>query len=83
MMEFLFWLLLIILFYSYAGYGMILWVLVRFKRILKPRKPYETPAVFEPEVTLFVTAFNEKDYIARKVDNSFSLDYPKEKVQYI
>jgi len=82
-MEFLFWLLLIILFYSYAGYGMILWVLVRFKRILKPRKPYETPAVFEPEVTLFVTAFNEKDYIARKVDNSFSLDYPKEKVQYI
>ena len=82
-MEFLFWLLLIILFYSYAGYGMILWVLVRFKRILKPRKPYETPAVFEPEVTLFVTAFNEKDYIARKVDNSFSLDYPKEKVQSI
>ena len=38
---------------------------------------------YEPEVTLFVPAFNEKDYIDRKVKNSFSLDYPKEKVRHV
>lgn len=37
----------------------------------------------EPDVCLFVTAFNEKDYVDQKVENSFSLDYPKEKVQYL
>ena len=38
---------------------------------------------YDPDVCLFVTAFNEKDYIKQKVENSFSLDYPKEKIQYL
>jgi cellulose synthase/poly-beta-1,6-N-acetylglucosamine synthase-like glycosyltransferase len=38
---------------------------------------------YEPDVCLFVTAFNEKDYVKQKVENSFSLDYPKEKIQYL
>ncbi|MFW5774603.1 MAG: glycosyltransferase family 2 protein, partial [Tangfeifania sp.] len=38
---------------------------------------------YEPDVCLFVTAFNERDYIHQKVENSFQLDYPKEKIQYV
>ncbi len=83
MLEFLFWFLLIVLFYSYAGYAMLLYVMVLVKRIFRSRKPNPASAIFEPEVALFVTAFNEKEYIAQKVANSFSLDYPPEKVQYI
>ncbi|MFW5830933.1 MAG: glycosyltransferase family 2 protein [Prolixibacteraceae bacterium] len=30
-----------------------------------------------------MTAYNEKDYLRQKVENSFQLDYPKEKVQYL
>lgn len=83
MLAFLFWLMLIVLFYSYAGYGVILYLLVAAKRALgKAGKPAVTPG-YEPDVCLFVTAFNEKNYVAGKVENSFALDYPHDKVQYI
>ncbi len=83
MLEFLFWFLLIVLFYSYAGYGILLYLLVLVKRISGGKKEKRAPGNFEPEVALFVTAFNEKEYIGKKIANSFSLDYPREKVQYI
>ena len=77
-----FWLLLFILFYTYIGYGLVLWILVKLKQLFPAsKKTYDLK--YEPEVCLFVTAFNEKDYVKQKVENSFTLDYPKEKVQYI
>jgi len=79
----LFWVLLFILFYTYLGYGMVLWLLVKLKEIFFPGKKAEVDADYEPEVCLFVTAYNEKDYIARKVENSFALNYPKSKIQYL
>lgn len=80
--EFLFWFLLFLVFYSYLGYGIVLYAMVRFKRAVVHKKE-NVQAVEDPEVTLFVTAFNEIDYVKMKVENSFSLDYPKEKVKYI
>ena len=43
-------------------------------------KPFQGNEDYEPEVTLFVAAYNEKDYLDEKVNNSRSLNYPKEKV---
>ena len=81
-LSIIFWLLLFILFYTYLGYGLMLWGLVRLKALFKqPTRKYNLN--YEPEVCLFVTAYNEKDYIKQKVENSFALDYPKEKIQYI
>ena len=82
-LYFLFWLMLVTLFYTYAGYGFILHALVRIKLWLKPPKIIKDNLGYEPEVCLFVTAYNEKEYVDQKVANSFSLDYPREKVQYI
>ncbi len=79
----LFWILLFIVVYTFVGYAMILWLLVKIKSILFPFKKLKFDETFEPEVCLFVTAFNEKDYIQQKVQNSFNLDYPKEKIQYV
>ncbi|WP_347840425.1 glycosyltransferase family 2 protein [uncultured Draconibacterium sp.] len=79
----LFWLLLFILFYTYAGYALVLWVLVSLKKLFVNAKDHSTSADYEPDVCLFVTAYNEKDYIKQKVENAFSLDYPKEKIQYL
>lgn len=38
---------------------------------------------YEPEVTLFVSAYNEKDFVAAKIANSKSLDYNPHKVKYV
>ncbi len=81
-LKLLFWILFFLLFYTYLGYALILFVAVRIKKIIFPSKTQNQPN-YEPGVCLFVTAFNEKDYIRQKVENSFQLDYPKEKIQYV
>ena len=78
-----FWILLFLLFYTYAGYALVLFLLLKIKKLLFPKHGEILDPLYEPNVCLFVTAFNEKDYVKQKVENSFSLDYPKEKIQYL
>lgn len=79
----LFWIFLAVVVYTFVGYALVLWVLVQLKTFVFPRKKYRFDHTYEPEICLFVTAYNEKDYISQKVENSFGLDYPKEKIQYL
>jgi cellulose synthase/poly-beta-1,6-N-acetylglucosamine synthase-like glycosyltransferase len=81
--EILFWISLFVIFYSYLGYGILLYMIIKFRRITGLHKPFTGNEDYEPEVTLFVTAYNEKDYMQQKVKNSFSLNYPKEKVRHV
>jgi cellulose synthase/poly-beta-1,6-N-acetylglucosamine synthase-like glycosyltransferase len=82
-LKIIFGILLFIVFYAYIGYGIVLYILVKLKRIFKlGRKPQRTPN-YEPEVTLFVAAYNEKDYVDDKVKNSLSLEYPMNKVKQV
>jgi len=80
-MEILFWLALALVFYTYLGYGIVLFILVRIKRLFVRKKPFDLS--FEPEVTLVIPAYNEEDYIAEKAQNSLELDYPKEKLRIL
>ncbi|MCG6186904.1 glycosyltransferase family 2 protein [Maribellus maritimus] len=82
-LEIIFWISLFIIFYSYLGYGILLFLIIKIRRILGLAKPYTGNENYEPEVTLFVAAYNEKDYVDKKVKNSFSLNYPKEKVKHL
>ncbi len=82
-LEIIFWIALFIIFYSYLGYGIVLFVIIKIRRILGLGKPFTGNEDYEPEVTLFVTAFNEKDFLDQKVKNSKSLNYPKDKVTQI
>jgi len=82
-LELVFWILLFLLFYTYIGYALVLYLLLKIKKVLFPKKILSFDSSYEPDVCLFVTAFNEKDFIKQKVENSFSLDYPKEKIQYL
>ncbi|MCL1821836.1 MAG: glycosyltransferase family 2 protein [Prolixibacteraceae bacterium] len=80
----LFWFMLITVLYTYAGYRIILYAVVLIKRLLKTKTKNDMSATpFEPEVCLFVTAYNESDYVSRKVANSFALDYDREKIEYL
>jgi cellulose synthase/poly-beta-1,6-N-acetylglucosamine synthase-like glycosyltransferase len=81
-LKILFWLFLFILFYAYLGYGLLLYLLVKCKKTDRALPPGEE-AGEDPEVTLFVAAYNEKDFIRMKMENSFSLDYPKDKVKHV
>ncbi|MGE0019550.1 MAG: glycosyltransferase family 2 protein [Draconibacterium sp.] len=82
-LEILFWVFLFIIFYSYLGYGILLFAIIKLRRILGLSKKKDDKKDFEPEVTLFVAAYNEKDYVDEKIKNSFSLNYPREKVKHV
>ncbi|HKI88482.1 MAG TPA: glycosyltransferase family 2 protein [Draconibacterium sp.] len=82
-LQLFFWILFFILFYTYFGYALVLYLFYRLKKTSASNKKNIAENENEPEVCLFVTAFNEKDYINQKVENSFSLDYPQNKIQYL
>lgn len=82
-LQILFWTLLFIIFYAYVGYGLLLFVLVRIKRLLGKGNKVDTYPDSEPDVTLFITAFNEKDFVAEKMKNSLELDYPADKLHIL
>lgn len=81
-LKIVFWIFLFIVFYAYLGYGLLLFLLVKLKRIFVKKDDNQT-VDYEPEVTLFVAAYNEKDYVHAKVENSFSLEYPAHKVKQV
>ena len=82
-LQIIFWILLLIVFYTYIGYGILLFLIVRIRRLTgrRTKKSFETH--YEPEVTLFITAYNEKDYVEAKVRNTFELEYPAGKLHII
>ncbi len=81
-LKIIFWILLFIVFYAYIGYGILLYILVKIKR-LSGRGKMEARPGFEPDVTLFIAAYNEKDFIAEKIKNSLELEYPREKLHLL
>ena len=79
-LQVFFWISLFFIFYSYLGYGLLLFAIIKIRRALGLGKPFEGNEEYEPEVTLFGAAYNEKDYLKAKIENSRSLRYPKDKV---
>jgi cellulose synthase/poly-beta-1,6-N-acetylglucosamine synthase-like glycosyltransferase len=81
MVEITFWVLAALIFYTYLGYGIVLFVMIKIKRLFKKKV---TPILSDdelPELTLLVAAYNEQDYVAKKVENSRQLIYPKDKLK--
>jgi len=83
-LEITFWLSLIIVFYTYLGYGIVLYLLVKTKELFSIQKTKALPAKENlPEVTLFITAFNEEAVVKDKMDNCRTLDYPNDKLKIV
>jgi biofilm PGA synthesis N-glycosyltransferase PgaC len=79
-----FWFSLFIITYSYVGYGILLFILVKFKKLFSKKPvPAIISALFEPEITLVVSAYNEEDFIEQKIENTFALNYPDAKLKII
>ena len=84
-LKILFWLCLLLVFYTYLGYGILLCLLVAAKRCLSGRKPRpELPPDEElPEVTLMICAYNEEDIVSMKMENTRQLNYPEGKLKVL
>ena len=78
-----FWICAFLVFYTYLGYGMLLWLIVRLKRIVRgkaERRALPTDDAELPEVTFMVCAYNEQDVVDMKMKDIHQLDYPKDKL---
>lgn len=84
-LEILFWVFIIIVIYTYVGYGAVLYALVKFKRAFKHYTQTDKKRTVSnlPKVTLFITAFNEEKVVKEKMENCYALNYPKEKLQIL
>ena len=82
-MIILFWISLFLVFYTFFGYGIVLYLLVRLKRVFKPanRKKF----IFDdlPSCTLIVAAYDEEDFIHEKIKNTLQLNYPEGRLELI
>ncbi|QHV95051.1 glycosyltransferase family 2 protein [Spirosoma endbachense] len=66
--------------YTYLGYGVVVWVLIK----LRPkRQPVADSPDFTPDVTLIVPAYNELDCLPAKVANSLGQIYPREHIRFL
>ena len=80
-LKILFWAMLLIVFYTYLGYGILLYLIIRLKRFFKG-KPLKTvlPSDEElPTMTLIICAYNEEEVVAEKMANTLALNYPRDK----
>ena len=81
--EILFWACLLLVIYTYVGYGVILYVMLKIKHALGHREPNPILPLDEqllPEVTLMICAYNEAEVIEEKMRNIRALNYPKNKI---
>lgn len=83
-MKFLFWLCFFLVFYTFLGYGILLFVLVQLRRILfgkRPLPPLDKNNL--PTLTLVVAAYNEAGILDTKIKNTLELNYPKDRLQLL
>lgn len=78
----LFWFSIGIIFYSYIGYGILLYLMVKIKRVIKREKNLKY-IKHQPTVSFIVPCYNEASILTGKIENIFALNYPKDKLQII
>lgn len=78
-MEKLFWISLILLFYTFIGYPISLELINKIvkKKIVRKSKDYK------PNISFIIAAHNEEKSIIKKIENIISLNYEKEKIEVI
>jgi len=75
---YIFWTGLTLVIYTYVGYGIFIYIFSKFQGKRKEIDNQSDTSL--PAVTLMIAAYNEERFIATKINNSLSLDYPTEKL---
>ena len=77
MLEWVFWISVVLISYTYVGFPIL--ALLRGRLC---RHPYHTTEI-TPTVSMVIAAHNEATNIAAKLDNIISLDYPRDQLQAV
>lgn len=76
-MKIVFWISILLVAYTYAGYPILLWVWNRF------RPPRGALSEVRPTVSVIVAARNEADKIRGKIENTLALEYSADRLEVI
>ncbi|MEM9834204.1 MAG: glycosyltransferase family 2 protein [Bacteroidota bacterium] len=83
LIELFWWLCLLLVIYTYVGYGIVLRLLVGLKRSREKQREIIEYQEFCPETTIVIAAYNEAGFIEEKIRNTLELDYPPDKLQVV
>lgn len=72
-----FWMAVAVICYVYFGYPLALMSVMKYRQ-----KPVVSGEI-TPSVSLLICAFNEEEVIRDKIENSFKLDYPPDKLKIV
>lgn len=81
-LKVLFWICAFIIFYTFIGYGLVLWIMVKVKEHFHKTETFPIEDEY-PDVTLLIAAYNEADFIEEKMRNCRALDYPADKLHLV
>lgn len=79
-MEFIFWAGIGLITYTYLGYPILLFFLVRIKRFFASKNQDFFSEDELPEVSLIIACYNEGEILGEKISNTLKLKYPSEKL---
>ncbi len=82
-MKVIFWISLFVVWYTFLGYGLLLYLLVKIKRWKNGRTVLPEAGSYTPTLTVVIAAYNEADIIEQKIQNTLALYYPSHKLQLI
>ena len=81
MAKLLFWISISFVAYVYIGYPLLIGCLAR----IRPRRTLESHDDDSdlPRITVVIPAHNEERWIERKIENTFALDYPRDRMEIL
>lgn len=79
-LQVVFWAGVAVVFYAYLGYAIVLKALLLLKK--QHSRPDYSPDADIPDVAFIVCAYNEADFIEKKIENSVGVAYPAGKITY-
>jgi len=83
MLKVLLLLSLFLVFYTFLGYGILLYIIIKIKRAWKVTNANWFTEQEMPTLTLVVAAYNEVYIMEDKIKNTLALNYPKQKLSLV
>ncbi|MEP7258414.1 MAG: glycosyltransferase family 2 protein [Flavitalea sp.] len=83
-MKIIFWSALLIISYTYIGYPLLLYIMVKLKELFRPKKDKpRAGSIPSPAISLVIAAYNEEEIIEEKIHNCLELNYPADLTEII
>ena len=82
-MKISFWISIVIIFYTFFGYGIVLFTLVKLRNLFFGKRKFPRNNGIWPTLTVVVAAYNEERFIEDKIKNTLALQYPEDRINYV